>query len=327
MTDAGTRRLVVLRHGGDPRQRGRDLAGPQGLRAVAGRPGAGRQGRSRRSPPTSRRSSSRPTSRERGSPPNGSVRRSVCRFVSTRGCGRSTWGSGRGRRPPRCGTATPSCSPRWAAVRTSGGAGRVRRSPSSRPGSAPRSTTSIAGLSPGRVAVVVCHGSRGSRRRRVAGRAGPDAGAAGALGPRELPLGGAGRGIAGLGCAGARAVADRRLEPRRLTPPLTRFVLWTARNSGSIHHEHADLGRTHAARYTSAVPSRGSGAVAQLVAHLHGMEGVRGSSPLSSTKSAGQAASRRGQHFSVDLVGPPSAPRTRRPDRLADWPAFRCLRP
>jgi hypothetical protein len=29
-----------------------------------------------------------------------------------------------------------------------------------------------------------------------------------------------------------------------------------------------------------------SGAVAQLVAHLHGMEGVRGSSPLSSTNSA-----------------------------------------
>jgi hypothetical protein len=28
--------------------------------------------------------------------------------------------------------------------------------------------------------------------------------------------------------------------------------------------------------------------VAQLVAHLHGMEGVRGSSPLSSTKHAGQ---------------------------------------
>jgi hypothetical protein len=27
----------------------------------------------------------------------------------------------------------------------------------------------------------------------------------------------------------------------------------------------------------------GGGAVAQLVAHLHGMEGVRGSSPLSST--------------------------------------------
>jgi hypothetical protein len=28
---------------------------------------------------------------------------------------------------------------------------------------------------------------------------------------------------------------------------------------------------------------QGGGAVAQLVAHLHGMEGVRGSSPLSST--------------------------------------------
>ena len=28
------------------------------------------------------------------------------------------------------------------------------------------------------------------------------------------------------------------------------------------------------------------GAIAQLVAHLHGMQGVRGSNPLSSTKSA-----------------------------------------
>ena len=33
-----------------------------------------------------------------------------------------------------------------------------------------------------------------------------------------------------------------------------------------------------------AVPARRPGAVAQLVAHLHGMEGVRGSSPLSSTR-------------------------------------------
>lgn len=31
---------------------------------------------------------------------------------------------------------------------------------------------------------------------------------------------------------------------------------------------------------------RGGGAVAQLVAHLHGMEGVRGSNPLSSTRGA-----------------------------------------
>ena len=33
---------------------------------------------------------------------------------------------------------------------------------------------------------------------------------------------------------------------------------------------------------------QGGGAVAQLVAHLHGMEGVRGSSPLSSTASEGR---------------------------------------
>ena len=37
-----------------------------------------------------------------------------------------------------------------------------------------------------------------------------------------------------------------------------------------------------------------SGAVAQLVAHLHGMEGVRGSSPLSSTFSEGGVLSGAG---------------------------------
>jgi hypothetical protein len=37
---------------------------------------------------------------------------------------------------------------------------------------------------------------------------------------------------------------------------------------------------------TSAAEPGTIGAVAQLVAHLHGMQGVRGSSPLSSTKKA-----------------------------------------
>ena len=37
-------------------------------------------------------------------------------------------------------------------------------------------------------------------------------------------------------------------------------------------------------REIAKIPEEQLGAVAQLVAHLHGMQGVRGSSPLSSTK-------------------------------------------
>lgn len=58
------------------------------------------------------------------------------------------------------------------------------------------------------------------------------------------------------------------------------------------------------------------GAVAQLVAHLHGMEGVRGSSPLSSTNDQLPHFSVRGLTFTItmnssvsgtDESGPPSA--------------------
>ena len=45
-------------------------------------------------------------------------------------------------------------------------------------------------------------------------------------------------------------------------------------------------------------PSGDRGAVAQLVAHLHGMQGVRGSNPLSSTESAGQRPRRDPEHRS-----------------------------
>ncbi len=53
---------------------------------------------------------------------------------------------------------TPSCSPPWAGARTSGAAARGRRWRSSRRRVRAALDDVIAELSPGRVAVVVCHG-------------------------------------------------------------------------------------------------------------------------------------------------------------------------
>ncbi len=47
-----------------------------------------------------------------------------------------------------------------------------------------------------------------------------------------------------------------------------------------------------------------NGAVAQLVAHLHGMEGVRGSNPLSSTPTSTPTSTRLRWHTVFDALGP-----------------------
>ena len=107
----------------------------------------------------------------------------------------------------------------------------------------------------------------GPHRRRLAARARSRPRLAGARPPGQLPLGRA--------RAGPQRVADPDLE-RLLGDAVAGRVAPALRPIWSGPGVHG---------YTHRRPFGGHplGAVAQLVAHLHGMEGVRGSNPLSST--------------------------------------------
>ncbi len=119
---------------------------------------------------------------------------------------------------------------------------------------------------------------------------------------RWLPLAGA--------RIGGRAVHPALLRTgRRRAPPAAGGV-----SLPPISHPGEALAKILRVASDRTGPS--GGAVAQLVAHLHGMEGVRGSSPLSSTEHAGQGHAgvleRGARHGPGTFVGHSSALSTRR---------------
>ncbi len=140
-------------------------------------------------------------------------------------------------------------------------------------------------------------------------------------GLEQLSLGGAARDREEL--LGAHPMAHRRLEPRP-SAGLNEGE-WRPPGAAAPHRCRPSdpiWDRAEGSRDRYAVASLGrhpKGAVAQLVAHLHGMEGVRGSSPLSSTES--KASTRHGWGPSRRRLRSPaggsldhSGPRARRDD-------------
>ena len=164
----------------------------------------------------------RQTAERIGTPP-------VCRCGSTRGCARSTWGSGRAMTTAEVRGRDPellAAMGRGEDVRRGAGRGRPSAELAARVGAALDDV--VAELAPGASASSSCHGAPRCKGGRRTGRAGPDARPAGAPGARQLRTGRAGRGLARLaGCAGAATTARRAWNLRpgrpraRLTGPIS----------------------------------------------------------------------------------------------------------
>ena len=233
-----------------------DVVQPRQPVAGAARRAAGRRRALGRPSPPSRRSwrwnADRVVSSDLSRARDDGGRRWGCRSSWTPGCARCSRGSGRAccdRRSSRAGPTEFAAWRRGDDVRPGGGESRSETA--SRTAAAVRR---FAGEMAGGTLVVVGHG-------------------ASLRGAMTLLLGLPASAWTTFEVLGNARWAELRRRADRWTAP------------GLQHPGRADLEAAPAGQGRLAEPqnNRGGGAVAQLVAHLHGMEGVRGSSPLSST--------------------------------------------